>query len=171
MKNRARIAALVTALIWIAGPAAAQNCPDYSPTRNPYFGDLHVHTAFSMDAVLFGVEADPNEAYSFAKGNPINLAPVPRAFFSSAQTAQLARPLDFTAVTDHAEFFGEFHLCTVPPADPSDPTEPYNDEFCENYRAVAFGNRNVLTTPGPEISTGCLPGVHGAAHRTGPDAQ
>ncbi len=154
MKNRARIGAFVAALIWIAGPAAAQNCPDYSPTRNPYFGDLHVHTAFSMDAVLFGVEADPNEAYSFAKGNPINLAPVPRDFFGSAATAQLARPLDFTAVTDHAEFFGEFHVCTVPPADPSDPTEPYNDQFCADYRAVAFGNRNVFTTPGPAISVG-----------------
>jgi hypothetical protein len=154
MRNRARIAALTVALLWIAAPTAAQQCPDYSPQRNPYFGDLHVHTAFSMDAVLFGVEAEPSEAYAFAKGAPITLAPALRQLFGSPAVAQLDRPLDFTAVTDHAEFFGEFHLCTVPPADPSDPTEPYNDDFCVNYRAVAFGNRNVLTTPGQEISLG-----------------
>ena len=44
MKKRARITAFAAALMGIAGPAAAQECPDYSPERNPYFGDLHVHT-------------------------------------------------------------------------------------------------------------------------------
>ena len=151
MRNRTTIAAFAAALSWIAGPTAAQECPDYNPQRNPYFGDLHVHTAFSMDAVLVGVEAEPSEAYAFAKGAPIPLAPLGRILTGSATEAQLERPLDFAAVTDHAEFFGEFHLCTVPPADPSDPAAAYNTEFCVNYRAVAFGNRNVLTTPGQEI--------------------
>jgi hypothetical protein len=152
VKKRARIAAFAAALMGIAGPAAAQECPDYNPVRNPYFGDLHVHTAFSMDAVLVGVEAEPSDAYAFAKGAPIPLAPLGRPFFRSAAEAQLERPLDFAAVTDHAEFFGEFHLCTVPPADPSDPAAAYNTEFCVNYRAVAIGNRIITTTPGPEIS-------------------
>ena len=152
MKNRGRIAAFAAALMWIAGPAAAQNCPDYSLARNPYFGDTHVHTAFSFDAVLLGVEALPSDAYEFAKGAPMTLAPAGRSITGSATEAQLERPLDFTAVTDHAEFFGEFHICTVPPADPSDPAAAYNTPFCEDYRATSFGNRNVLTTPGPEIS-------------------
>ncbi|MDH3686599.1 MAG: DUF3604 domain-containing protein [Myxococcales bacterium] len=147
-----RIAAFAAALSWVAGPAAAQDCPDYNPERNPYFGDTHVHTAFSFDAVLLGVEAEPSEAYEFAKGAAMALAPSGRDLTGSATVAQLERPLDFTAVTDHAEFFGEFHICTVPPADPEDPAAPYNNEFCEDYRATAFGNRNVLTTPGPIIS-------------------
>ena len=152
MKNRVRIATFAAALLWIAGPAAAQECPDYNPQRNPYFGDTHVHTAFSFDAVLLGVEAEPSDAYAFAKGAPMTLSPALRWITGSAQVAQLARPLDFTAVTDHAEFFGEFHVCTVPPADPSDPAADYNSPFCEDYRATSFGNRNVLTTPGPVIS-------------------
>jgi len=152
MKTRARIAVLATALWWNAGPAAAQDCPDYNPERNPYFGDTHVHTAFSFDAVLLGVQAEPSDAYAFAKGAPMTLAPAGRQLTGSATTAQLDRPLDFTAVTDHSEFFGEFHICTVPPADPSDPDAAYNTDFCVDYRAVSFGNRNVLTTPGPEVS-------------------
>jgi hypothetical protein len=154
MRNRTTIAAFAVALLLIAGPTAAQECPDNNPLRNPYFGDLHVHTAFSMDAVLFGVEAEPSEAYAFAKGAPIDLAPALRANLGSVAETQLARPLDFTAVTDHAEFFGEFHTCTIPPLNPSDPTATYNDDFCVNYRAVAFGNRSILTTPGEVISQG-----------------
>jgi len=133
-------------------PPPAPECPDHNPLRNAYFGDLHVHTAFSFDAVLLGVQAEPSDAYAFAKGAPMTLAPTGRELTGSATMTQLARPLDFTAVTDHAEFFGEFHICMVPPADPSDPAAPYNSEFCTNYRTVAFGNRNVRTTPGPEIS-------------------
>ena len=70
----------------------------------------------------------------------------------SAQGGAAGAPPRLHAVTDHAEFFGEFHVCTVPPADPSDPAAAYNSRFCEDYRATSFGNRNVLTTPGPVIS-------------------
>jgi hypothetical protein len=45
------------------------------------------------------------------------------------RTVQLDRPLDFAAVTDHAEFFGEIDVCT----DPSSPG--YDSTTCRTYRA------------------------------------
>jgi hypothetical protein len=56
------------------------------PTR-PFFGDTHLHTAFSMDAGAFGARLTPRDAYVFAKGNEITA--------SSGQRARLSRPLDF----------------------------------------------------------------------------
>jgi len=66
--------------------------------RNAYFGDLHVHTAYSSDAYAFGTLATPYDAYRFAKGEAIKH---PAGF-----DLQLDRPLDFYAVTDHAKSLG-----------------------------------------------------------------
>ena len=66
--------------------------------RQAYFGDLHVHTRLSFDAHLFGAQATPEDAYRFAKGEPIQH---PAGF-----SIQLATPLDFQAGTDHSEFLG-----------------------------------------------------------------
>ena len=79
------------------GPPIASGTPS---ERSAYFGDLHVHTQFSQDAFLFGTREDPDAAYEFAKGNEI---PHPAGF-----DLQLDRPLDFLAVTDHAEFLGHW---------------------------------------------------------------
>ena len=79
-------------------------CTNNEPLRNAFFGDLHIHTAWSMDAYTSDVRADPNDAYRFARGESIALA--------GNRTATLERPLDFAAVTDHAEFIGEVSLCT-----------------------------------------------------------
>ncbi|MGH2396890.1 MAG: DUF3604 domain-containing protein [bacterium] len=70
-------------------------CESCSATRNPYFGDLHVHTSYSQDAFDFGTRNDPVAAYLFARGTTIPL--------TGGQTATIDRPLDFMAVTDHAE--------------------------------------------------------------------
>jgi hypothetical protein len=70
-----------------------------APTaRNAYFGDLHVHTKFSYDAFVFGTRTDPDDAYEFAKGNPISH---PAGF-----ELKLDRPLDFQGVSDHANYLG-----------------------------------------------------------------
>src|SRR5262245_30106039 len=88
-------------------------CDNYQPLRQPFFGETHVHTSFSFDAYVFSVRNDPNAAYQFAKGQPV---PLPDVFAVSGEpqtrTAQIHKPLDFTAVTDHAELFGEVQICT-----------------------------------------------------------
>lgn len=69
-----------------------------NPDRNAYFGDLHVHTTYSFDAYAFGTLATPDDAYRFARGEAIKH---PAGF-----DMQLAEPLDFYGVTDHAMFMG-----------------------------------------------------------------
>jgi len=72
--------------------------PVAPPERNAYFGDLHVHTAYSFDAFAFGTIATPYDAYRYARGEAIRH---PGGF-----QIQLREPLDFYAVTDHAMFLG-----------------------------------------------------------------
>jgi hypothetical protein len=78
---------------------------DYSPgvgadfPKKAFFGDLHLHSnnspdAYSMGNVLLGAEA----SYRFARGYEV--------MSSNGIPARLKRPLDFLAVTDHAEFLG-----------------------------------------------------------------
>ncbi|MCG8456252.1 MAG: DUF3604 domain-containing protein [Holophagales bacterium] len=90
-------------------------CLDYSPFRSPFFGDLHIHTSLSMDAVFLSGNLlnGPREAYRFARGEPMGFPPFD-ADGNPAGTVQLRRPLDFAAVTDHAEFFGEVEICFSP---------------------------------------------------------
>ena len=64
------------------------------------FGDLQLHTSYSADAYIGGVRITPDEAYRFAKGEAVEYlgSPVMRR-----------EPLDFIAVTDHAENLGVFN--------------------------------------------------------------
>jgi Protein of unknown function (DUF3604) len=70
-----------------------------SPTdRQVYFGELHLHTGNSFDAYSFmGARTTPDEAFRYARGEQIPFL---------GQTVQRSRPLDFAAVTDHAEYIG-----------------------------------------------------------------
>ena len=70
----------------------------YNPSRNLYFGDLHIHTSWSFDAYVSEVRVSPDEAYRFGKGEAI-----PHV---SGQEVRMRRPLDFMAVSDHAEYMG-----------------------------------------------------------------
>jgi hypothetical protein len=77
-----------------------------NPLRNAYFGDLHLHTSYSFDAyVLMGTRADPETAYRFARGEPVEYL---------GQMVQRREPLDFLAVTDHAENIGVFNQLDDP---------------------------------------------------------
>ena len=84
-------------------------CKDYRPDRQPLFGDLHVHTSYSFDSYLSSQRRDPWDAYRYARGEAIIL---PDANGEQTVKARIGRPLDFTAVTDHAEFFGQINICT-----------------------------------------------------------
>jgi hypothetical protein len=86
-------------------------CAGFDLLRNPYFGDLHIHTRFSADAYIFGTRVAPRDAYSFARGGTI---PFSDDDEQQTRSAHIDRPLDFAAVTDHSEFFGEVRLCETP---------------------------------------------------------
>ncbi len=77
------------------GQSLAQTNPD-----TLLWGDTHLHTNLSTDAYFLGNHsADADTAYRFAKGEPV-IHPYHRA------KVQLATPLDFLAVTDHAGMLG-----------------------------------------------------------------
>jgi hypothetical protein len=91
---------------------AREPCASYEPLRRPFYGDTHVHTAFSFDAMGQGTRNTPRDAYRFAKGEPLGLQPYAQDG-APGQVVQLRRPLDFAVVTDHAELLGETRICTT----------------------------------------------------------
>ncbi len=93
--------------------ASREPCAHHDPLRQVFFGDLHTHTAFSLDALGRGGFQTPDDAYRFARGEEIGLSPVD-AEGRPTRTARLERPLDFAAVTDHSEWLGEVAVCTDP---------------------------------------------------------
>ncbi len=123
---------------------ARQPCAAFDVFRQPYFGDTHVHTAYSSDAVFAGTRENPRGAYRFAQGQAIGLPPYD-ASGNPTRTAQLRRPLDFTAVTDHAEQFGEIQICLTPGY------PGYDSSDCQSARAQ-------LATPPPALP-GLLPPI------------
>src|SRR5258706_3608639 len=68
-----------------------------NPEKNCYFGDLHLHTAFSADAFLLGAKALPDNSFQYAMGEEED--------YMGGKIKRNA-PLDFLAVTDHAEYLG-----------------------------------------------------------------
>lgn len=94
-------------------PTSTGKCVQYRAERNPYFGDLHVHTKYSLDANTQGTIVGPHDAYRFALGERLGVQPYDENGEPTRYT-QIARPLDFAAVTDHAELFGETEICTNP---------------------------------------------------------
>ena len=79
-------------------------CVSYSPAlaaaepQQPLWGDTHLHTSLSGDAVAYGLLRSPADAYNIATGK--------RVTTPEGQIIQLTRPLDFLVIADHAEGYG-----------------------------------------------------------------
>ena len=88
-----------------AGSASPSTAREYSPVvrdttaTNLYWGDTHLHTRNSGDAFSLGdEELSAEDAFRFARGEQV--------LSNTGQKVRLRRPLDFLAVSDHAEFLG-----------------------------------------------------------------
>jgi hypothetical protein len=77
------------------------------PATKAYFGAVHVHTSYSFDAYTNGTLTSPAHAYQWAQGKAIPGG-------GGGPDLQLKQPLDFYAVSDHAEWLGVFKLMEDP---------------------------------------------------------
>jgi len=70
------------------------------PQTNLYWGELHLHSNYSLDAYATGnTMVTPDMSYRYGRGIPIRRP-------NADTKIQIRRPLDFMAVTDHAEMLG-----------------------------------------------------------------
>ncbi len=129
MRRVQRIAALTVGSLAATYAAGAE--------RNAYFGDLHIHTQFSLDAFTFGTRSSPDDAYRYARGEAIKH---PVGF-----DIQLDRPLDFYAVTDHGFYLGMW-LAMMDPEHPL-----HNDPEARRYLDSDQGT--LVTGMGHDLTT------------------
>ncbi|MCB1707456.1 MAG: DUF3604 domain-containing protein [Halioglobus sp.] len=94
--NAPLCATLALALALSAATASAAP----NPERNVYFGETHVHTAWSLDAFVgFGVTmGGPDTFYKYATGETVQH---PGGF-----PVKITEPLDWAADTEHVEYLG-----------------------------------------------------------------
>ena len=78
---RTTSAFLAALCAWIPTAGDAQD-------RRAFFGEQHVHTAYSLDAYIGGARLTPSDAYLFAKGGEVEVNGV---------KFKLRRPLDWAA--------------------------------------------------------------------------
>jgi hypothetical protein len=164
------IAAAVLLLAAAAGRAAPPPwqrtetrapCASFALLRQPFFGDLHIHTRFSADAYIYGTRVGPRDAYAFATGSAIPFADDDEA---QTRSGRIDRPLDFAAVTDHAEFFGEVRLCDTVGS------PVYDTDLCRTLRQSEPPEQKFLPTVSWLFPAGvATPMHHGMCSQPGVD--
>ena len=131
--------------------------PD-NPLKEAYFGETHVHTSYSLDGYIGGARLTPDDAYQFAQGKEVVV---------NGQKHSIGRPLDWVAVSDHAEFIGEMYSTQVPGAKGGD--NPMLEEL-RNLKSVdeqrAWFLKYVV-----ENNRGANPGPPAVLRRSRDDAQ
>lgn len=105
----------------VSAPAIGAEAFSLLPeNRRAFFGETHLHTSYSFDAYGFTLaRTDPDLAYRFAKGEEVEYLGV---------KIRRHDPLDFIAVTDHAEFMGILNQLEHPNSEIS------KSEFGNTYR-------------------------------------
>ncbi|MBI4164536.1 MAG: DUF3604 domain-containing protein [Acidobacteria bacterium] len=113
MRLRQLLGPLVAAaLLLVATLNGVAQSPDditdipVNPEREAYYGDLHLLTTYSFSAYMAGVRVGPDDAYRFARGEPVN--------YLGEGLRRSSPPLDFLAVTDQAENMGLFNTLDDP---------------------------------------------------------
>jgi len=88
-------------------PVTAKSSPvvPSNPMRDVYFGNFHVHTMYSFDAITVGCVTDPDAAFRWAKGEAIPGG-------GGGPDHKIKKPLDWYTVSDHAEYLGVFSKMT-----------------------------------------------------------
>ncbi len=125
---------LLLCVFLAAGANVYARCIDYQSQRQALFGDLHVHTRYSLDASTQNTRTTPAQAYRFARGETLGIQPW-SADGEPMRSLKLETPLDFAAVTDHAELLGEVHICQNPSESGYD---AWQCRLYRNYPRAAF---------------------------------
>ncbi|MEE1878077.1 DUF3604 domain-containing protein [Altererythrobacter litoralis] len=143
-RRSAAVLASAATFAVLAGPAAA----DVPERRQVLFGDVHVHSRNSFDAYIFGIRATPDDAYRYARGEPIR-------HMAGYEIKLKGGALDFYAVTDHSEYLGILPAMDDPASPMSlidyaaDMFSSVREKISEAFGKVAGSLRS--NTPRPEL--------------------
>ncbi len=141
-------ASRATTTMAVPAPGAA---PAANSLKNAYFGDLHLHTGYSMDAFAMNTRTTPEDSYRYAMGETVEYMGKPQKRIA---------PLDFLAVTDHSEYLGVVRD-TIDPNGPFAKSEWYTTMTSKDpaVSAAAFHKligSTVTNKPLPEFSDPAL---------------
>jgi hypothetical protein len=148
-RTRFWVFSLVSLSFGLSGVSGAE-----PKARQVLYGAVHVHTNNSFDAFTNGTVSRPEDAYAWAKGEAIQGN-------KAGLKLKIRTPLDFYAVSDHAEMMGTFPLMEDPnhalSKHPmakrvlSDDQNEAMQAFAEVLREFSSGNPDPAFTD-PEVS-------------------
>ncbi|WP_226926125.1 DUF3604 domain-containing protein [Meridianimarinicoccus sp. MJW13] len=101
-------------------PYAGRNYPS-----RPLWGEIHLHTSWSPDALAGGTRIGPDDALRYAKGEEITS--------NTGQKVRLSSPYDFMMVADHSDSLGV--MSNVLAGDPNLLTDPTLKQWNEGMNA------------------------------------